>query len=69
MCPSGKQLPCSLYVLFYFFIPRKVRNNRKLRPGRMGVGKEIRENGHIVYESGLLGLSHDGRIVSDVYCI
>lgn len=28
-----------LYVLFYFFIPRKVRNNRKLRPGRMGGGK------------------------------
>lgn len=37
--------------------------------GEWGVGKEIRENGHNAYESGLLGLSHDGRIVSDVYCI
>lgn len=33
----------------------------------MGVGKENKENGHIVCESGLLGTCHNRRIVYNVY--
>lgn len=68
MCPSGKHVSCSVLCLpFCLLFPRKVRHDWKLRPRRMGVWKKKnKENGHIGYESGLLGTCHNRRIVYNV---